>query len=320
MVEVVFNESAGGSLKIAQHYGKGKYRGVSTVFISHSDGKETTKEEVEKAKQEYEQKEREAWERAVPLGGSPADVFCFAFVLSMGDISEDIPEEKRRAVLEKLYAQCYPEFAIEDVKKMIDSAKQSLKILAKRMTEGEPVRIWYSSNPDELCGMYWFMNWLRQFYKDMSPTIYVVKLPEYEEKEDGSILQRGSWGNVSAEEWSQYIPLQQQVSESFVKMCAAQWKELQQENAVLRAELNGRLVSIPENTYDYYILEEIKNSEETFNEARIIGKVLGKYQFGISDSLIHIRIEQMIADGKLEVVTQAEKDMPVYRRMLKQVY
>lgn len=88
---------------------------------------------------------------------------------------------------------------------------------------------------------------------------------------------------------------------------------------MLRAELNGRLASVSENIYDYYIQREIAASEEIFNEARLIGKVLGKYRLEISDSLIHLRIEKMIEDGKLEVVTQAEKDMPVYRRMLKRV-
>lgn len=319
MIEVVFNESAGGSLKVAQHYGKGKYRGVSTVLIGHSDGRQATKEEIEKAKQEFERKEREAWERAVPLGGSPADVFCFALALSIGDISEDIPGDKRQTVLEKLYVRCFPDFENEHVQEMIDRVKGSLNVISGRLKEGEPIRIWYSNNPDELCGMYWLMNWLRQFYKDMNPTIYVVKLPEYEEKDEGTILQSGSWRNISAEEWSQYVSLQEQVSETYVRMCAIQWKELQQENAMLRAELNGRLASVPENIYDYYILREIVAGEVIFNEARLIGKVLGKYRLEISDSLIHLRIEKMIEDGKLEVVMQAEKDMPVYRRMLKRV-
>lgn len=317
MIEVVFNESAGGSLKVAQHYGKGKYRGVSSVFISHSDGRQPTKEEIENAKREFEQKEREAWKKAVPLGGSPADVFCFAFVLSIGDISEDVPGEKRQEVLENLYVQSFPEFEKEHVQEIIDRAKEGLNTISERITRGEPVRIWYSSNPDELCGMHWFMNWLQPFYRDMSPTIYIVRTPEYEEKESGTSLHKGSWGNVSAEEWSQYVSLQKQVTEAYVKMCAMRWKELQQENAMLRAELNGRLVSVAENIYDYYIMKEIDAGETIFNEARLIGKILGKYRLEISDSLIHLRIEKMIADGRLEVVEEAGKDMPAYRRMLK---
>ena len=39
MVEIVFGESACGSLKIAQTYGKGKYRGIAfLIFMRHEDG------------------------------------------------------------------------------------------------------------------------------------------------------------------------------------------------------------------------------------------------------------------------------------------
>ena len=38
MIEIVFGESACGSLKIAQTYGKGKYRGSAvSVFMRHED-------------------------------------------------------------------------------------------------------------------------------------------------------------------------------------------------------------------------------------------------------------------------------------------
>ena len=60
MIEIVFSESAGGSLKVAQHFGEGNYRGVSTVILGHSDGREATQGELEQARQEFERKEQEA--------------------------------------------------------------------------------------------------------------------------------------------------------------------------------------------------------------------------------------------------------------------
>ena len=39
MIEVVFNDSASGSLKVAQHYGRGKYPGGAfSVFICQESG------------------------------------------------------------------------------------------------------------------------------------------------------------------------------------------------------------------------------------------------------------------------------------------
>lgn len=307
MIEIVFSESAGGSLKVAQHFGEGKYRGVSTVIIGHSDGSVPTQEELEQARQEFERKEREAWEKAEPIGGRTSDVFCLAVALSVGDISESIPGTKRREVIENIYVKCYPEFHQFDAQELIDKVGESLENISKRLREGEALRIWYSDNPDELCGMFWFMSWLRQFYKELSPKVYIVKLPDYVEKDDDTIIQKYAWGGVGPEEWSQYIPLQKEVTEAFVKMCAMQWNILQQENANLRATLNGKLVSVSEDIYDYYILREICSCEDQFNEARLIGTILGKYQLGISDSFVHSRIENMIKEGQLEVVSGAKK-------------
>lgn len=51
MIEIVFGESACGSLKMAQHYGRGKYQeGCIGIFISHADGSKPTTEEVETAR------------------------------------------------------------------------------------------------------------------------------------------------------------------------------------------------------------------------------------------------------------------------------
>ena len=53
MMEILFSDSACGSLKAAQHYGEGKYHDEEIgVFISHTDGSKPTKEEIETAKRE----------------------------------------------------------------------------------------------------------------------------------------------------------------------------------------------------------------------------------------------------------------------------
>lgn len=81
--------------------------------------------------------------------------------------------------------------------------------------------------------------------------------------------------------------------------------------------LNGQLVGVSENIYDDFILHEIETEGEEFLEAKIIGRVLGKYQLGIGDSWIALRIEEMIHDGKLVAVNVSGKDMPSYHRVLK---
>ena len=55
MVEIVFSESAAGSLKSAQHYGDGKFKGVSVgVFATREDGNQLSAGEIEQIKKQAE--------------------------------------------------------------------------------------------------------------------------------------------------------------------------------------------------------------------------------------------------------------------------
>ena len=98
---------------------------------------------------------------------------------------------------------------------------------------------------------------------------------------------------------------------------AYEWAELQKENAPLRAVINGRLQSVPENFYDDFILREIVLEKNEFREANLIGRILGKYQLGIGDGWLALRIEEMIRAGKLGIVSSAPEDELSYQRILK---
>ena len=178
MTEIVFSDSAGGSLKAAQHYGRGKYCGGTVgVFISRPDGSKPAKTDIEKAQRELEERERLAWEKAVPLGGDPADVFSFNLAWSIGSIAGNSVGMERLAVLKRLFS-VYP----EDVGKLAaeqlyHSAAKGLDVVRNRVEKGETLRIWYSNQPDEICGLYWLMNLLKSWGL-FSVKVVLVKLPE----------------------------------------------------------------------------------------------------------------------------------------------
>lgn len=317
MIEVVFSDSACGSLKIAQHYGEGKYQGgCISVFVSHADERKPTKEEVKAAQREAVEKDRLAWERATPLGGNSADIYGFNLVLSVGDISENQPGIKRKRTLENLYSIYPNDEGRQAAKEILRKVNEDLKMVRERAVGGESLRIWYSNQPDEMCGLYWFMENLNQ-WKVPDGQVSIVKLPEWEADENGNIVRKSCWGEVAPEEWHRYIALQKLVPQVFKQSCASHWQELQGENASLRAILNGQLVSASEKLYDDFILREIVAEEEEFREVMIIGRVISKYQLGIGDFWVALRIEEMILAGKLEAVSAASKDMPLYHRVLK---
>jgi len=317
MIDVVFSDSACGSLKLA-HYGPDGYWGGAAigVFAGNTDGLKPAEEEIRKALQNAEEKLRLDLEKALRLGGHPSDVFGFGLALSVGDISEDKPGEKRRQVMERLYS-IYPDADWHEVVQgSIQKANEDLEVIYDQISKGEAVRVWYSDQPDEACGLYWFMTQLcRLDIHDQQ--IYLIKLPEWDIDDNEDMIPKNGWGEVSPSQWHSYVELQKPVSSEFCKYCESQWRALQKENAPLRAMLNGKLVSLPEHIYDDFILREISAENEYFREEMVIGRVLGKYRLGISDSWVAFRIEELIRAGKLEVVRKAEEGSPIYHRLLK---
>lgn len=317
MMDIMFSDSACGSFKMAQSYGKGEYQeGCIGVIISHADGSKPTKMELETARLEANEKARSAWESSTPLGGKTADIFGFNLALSVGDISEYQSGNKRKQLLERLYS-IYPNAEGHRVaEEILKRSNEDLERVRKRAEMGEDIRIWYSNQPDEMCGFYWFMEQLNQ-WQVRGNLISMIKLPEWEADKKGHIIQKNSWSEVAPEEWQRYLALQKALLPVFMQSCASHWKKLKKENAPLRAILNGQLVSMSEKLYDDFIIREIEAEDEEFLEVMIIGRVLSKYHLGIGDFWIAFRIEEMIRTGKLEAVTASDKDMPRYHRWLK---
>lgn len=316
MIEIVFSDSACGSLKAAQHFGEGKYQcGGIGVIVTHRDGSTPTRKELKAAQKEEEKRARIAWENATPLGGNAADIYGFNLAQSIGDISENQPGIKRKQTLERLYRTFPDDIGRQAVREIFEKVNENLKTVQERSTIGESIRIWYSNQPDEICGLYWFLEQLNQ-WKVYGP-VSVIKLPEWEIDENNNIVQKSSWGEVAPEEWHRYVSLQKPIPPLLIQNCAAYWKELQGENTPLRALLNGKLVSAAETLYDDYILREIAAESDEFQEAMVVGRIIGKYRLGIGDSWIAFRIEEMIKEGKLEAISAVSEDMPFYHRMLK---
>ena len=316
MIEIVFGDSACGSLKAAQHYGKGTYYGGIGVIISHEDRSEPTEGEIEAARREAEEKELLIWERAVPMGGKAADVYGFNLMLSIGDIAENWPGIKRKQVLEHQFSVYPADVAYPLAPDMVNRAIENLKMVSERVTSGESLRIWYSDTPDEMCEFYWFM-WHMNEWETHDGQVYIVKLPEWENGENGDIARKTNWGEVLPGEWHRYTALQKPVARSFIESCAVHWRALQEENAPLRAMVNGQLISAPEDFYDYYIHREVAEEGEEFLEAKVIGRILGNRRMGIGDTWIALRIEEMVRDGMLEAVSAADEDSPSYHRVLR---
>lgn len=314
MIEVAFTESAAGSLKMAQTYGQGEFQaGPVGIIVSHEDGSRPSREEIQEAERRYLEQARKDWEEAVPLGGRTRDVYCLPLGLSLGDLRQDPFGEERAGFLQAMIGiedEAFSGYAHEQ----LCQARQALDAILARVKEGEPLRLWYSDNPNELCGFYHLMSQVSD-----NCSITAVKLPQTEQLADGTVVTHMTWGEIEPGQFHRYLPLEEPVSPEMRRFYRNSWQNLCQENAPVRAVLNGRLTGVGADAYDYFILRELEQQPEEFMEAILIGNILGKYQLGIGDWFIAQRIEVLIQSGRCTPTTQPPVGYPTYHRMLKKV-
>lgn len=249
---------------------------------------------------------------------NPDDVYCFGLSWDMGDISEEGIGEKRLAVLTALYS-VYDDDTQKGAKIQFDTAVKDFAEVTERLNSGENVRIWYSDNPYDRCGLLWFTAQLRNI-SGYSGKVYTVKLPKYLFSENtNTITELYSWGEVEPSQWYRYLEYAQDKTREYWGY-AQQWWNLKRENSSLRAVLNGKVRSVEEDIYDKYIWDEIDFEDEEFIQASVIGKVLGRYQLGIGDAFVALRMEKFIESEILQVVPKTSRGPAMYHRKLRKNY
>ena len=146
MIEVVFSESAAGSLSVAA--GKSYIGGVSSAIIMNTEGDSEipNQDEIEKMLRESEERERLNWENAIPLDVERKDILSFPLALSIGSITEDEIGKQREETLQNLVS-FYPDEEKEAAEEMQETARKNLDNLLIRAQEGEAIRVWSSDLP-----------------------------------------------------------------------------------------------------------------------------------------------------------------------------
>lgn len=316
MLEVVFGDSAAGSLSVAM--GKGKHIGgaTSVVILGDEDEKQRiTDEEIRESLRKAEERERLNWEQAEPLESTRKDIMKFSLALNVGRIDEAGIGRERECAL-RMLMRAYPEEGEQVVKSFLQDSQKSLRELLARAAEGEPVRIWTSDSPDEACGIFWLAEQLRPLDLKKLQVIR-VKLPDFHLEAEGTVVSCRGWGEMSPHQWGRMAKRGETLPPEYLLALSLHWRRLQKENAPLRAVISGTLVSVPESFYDPFLQWELDRQEQEFQEARVIGRVLGQAPIGVGDTWFALRIEQMIRDGLLEPVTQPKPGDPAYHRILR---
>lgn len=246
-----------------------------------------------------------------------ADVLSFALALDAGDIAQEGIGRARMDTLRALFSFAPDEIGEEAARHCFAAAKAGWESAKKRMLAGEEARLWTSAQPDERCGLSWFAHQMKRWGVP-AEQLWIAELPAAEESA-GVRVEYNGWGDVLPENFARLSKAAQRCSPMRLLAESALWGDLMQENAPLRAQINGKLHSVPEDFYDFLIERAIdRQGGAAFLQAKVIGEVLGRDRPGVGDGFLALRMEKMIERGTLCVVTEAPSDAPGYHRMLRQ--
>ena len=323
MIELCFDQSTQGALRCAQHCGGGgrKAFGVifgraeadgsgedveSTTVIGYDDGKKPTKREIRQIQRDFQRKQEELAREAIPLGGNPGDVLALSLGLDMGDIREPLGES-RRALQRQWYGQDgtgHQEQALraaEEHWQQTQAAAERLRALGP----GDAVRIWADQTPHSACGLLHAASLL----KGTNAAVSVVTLPPWRARSDNAVETYLGWGEVAPELFGHFLSREEPLPPAVLGVLAGRWRELQEENAPLRAVINGSVRGVGEDFYDPLLRRHIPEGRTKI--AHIIGEVLGREKPGIGDTWFLERIRWMLSAGELRMV---EEDLEMFYR------
>ena len=293
MLELCFDMSTCGALRQAQHCG-GPGRGIAfTTAFGSDDGRAPSKKEVRQIQRDYRRRQKALAREAIPLGGTAADVLGLSLGLDMGDIREPLGEG-RRDLLQRWYPSDH-ETADLYWRENMESADR-----LRALGPDDAVRIWVDHTPGSACGLLHAASLLEK----TGAAVSVVSLPHWRE-EGKAVVSYLGWGEVEAELFGHFLSREEPVPPLILGVMASRWRELQQENAPLRAVVNGYVRSVGADFYDGLIRRHIPEGQTKI--APIIGNVIGFERPGIGDAYLAERIRWMLSTGELRMVQEDQE-------------
>ena len=237
------------------------------------------------------------------------DVICLGFALDIGDIQKPVNGEYRAKLLYSLLYQkqwgADREMKTE-LKKLGDTYSEELARLRGYLDNGEPIRIRYSSAPYSMCGLMWLCSELN----GSQSTVSAVRLPQVTIKGDVAVSY-SSWGDVEPNSSGLFHGWERVLSATEIAAYSQNWSKLKYENAPLRAVINGSVVSVPANFYDFLIFKDL--GDRPVREAQLIGKILNENQLGIGDWWYARRIDKLIAQNRIKIIENSPRK---YERLI----
>ncbi len=186
-----------------------------------------------------------------------------------------------------------------DDRKTVEEIKAKLDENAE-----EQVWIWMGQNQHDVCGYYWLMPQLKN-YQGRIMTLYMNNLPFINEK--GQIFYPSWLHEIQPKEFLKAKKLARPITLSEFEVDPDEWKKLVDENAMVRILEGGKKIAGKDESF--YDSEIIKNLTAEWQKAsRVLMNTLHRMKIKTGDVFIMYRMKQLIADGKIEVTGDVNKN------------
>ena len=221
-------------------------------------------------------------------------IVCLPLFLSMGDISDLANLESRR----DLYHSLYGEFDHTSI------VKQAFVQLQKIEKTSAPIRIWYSNEPDELCGML-FISWM---LRDWNVNICTIQCSRSIALPGHTTLYKNST-NLSLEDVPIFLSFSQELEQPLAAHFANLWECLAKKNSELRVTENGAVRSVSIDYFDKLILKSIL--QQPFQVSHLVADIMKQPLWNMNDFILFSRLRAMLEEGQLRLI-ERRKSFPFY--------
>ena len=234
------------------------------------------------------------------------DIVTFDLMLDIGFLDQDVESRYRLELPDRFLSRIYCNAVEnEDFSEYGKEILRDLSVLKERLKAKEPVRVWYSDYPESLCGFFWACT----LFRDYDSEIYAMYAPKSDVHKNNRHLAKG-WGSFNQFSLGDYFDLQRLLSREEIETCAEHWDMLVEQNAPLRAVINGIPVSVDKDFYDRFIIPKIPDGP--IKDSELVWRVIKGNEF-LPPSWIYSRVYDMIDEGVFKVVGTAPTAYPEYQ-------
>src|SRR5690606_6864480 len=163
--------------------------------------------------------------------------------------------------------------------------------------------IWMGQNQHDVCGYFWLMRQLSN-YQGRIMVLYLNNLPFLNEK--GQLYYPTTIHEILPKEIIKAKKLSRPITLSEFEVDPDEWKRLVDENGGVRILEGGKKIASEDG--GFYDKEILKNITGEWQKAgRVLSNTLHRMKIKTGDVYIMWRIKNMISNGQLEVVGDANK-------------